>query len=154
MQTSRKSTNIRKTVVVVGALVLLALLLAACGAPGLPVDAPTPNAAASDDGAVVAAEPVSAAGENSAERSKGSPDAPITIIEYSDFQCPFCSRWFEQTYPSLLKDYVDTGKVQIQFRDFPLSFHPNADEAAVATRCAAEQDAYWEMHDRAIWRPD
>ena len=146
MQTSRTSNGFRTTAVVAAALVLLALLLAACGTPGLPVDAPTPGATASDDGAV-AAEPVSAAVESSTERSKGSADAPITIIEYSDFQCPFCSRWVEETYPSLLKEYVDAGKVQLQFRDFPLSFHPNADEAAVATRCAAEQDTYWPMHD-------
>jgi protein-disulfide isomerase len=81
-------------------------------------------------------------------RAKGDPDAPLTIVEYSDFQCPFCARWFEDTYPVLLEEYIETGKARLVFRDFPLSFHANADNAAVATRCAGEQDAYWPMHDR------
>ena len=146
MQHSLKPNKSRRMATGIALLVLLSLLLAACGAPGLPAATPVPDAAASDDG-VVAAQPAAPAAEDNAARSKGSADAPVTIIEYSDFQCPFCSRWVEQTYPSLLKDYVDSGKVRLEFRDFPLSFHPNADEAAVASNCAAEQDAYWAMHD-------
>ena len=146
MQHSLKPNKSRRMATGIALLVLLSLLLAACGAPGLPAATPVPDAAASDDG-VVAAQPAAPAAEDNATRSKGSADAPVTIIEYSDFQCPFCSRWVEQTYPSLLKDYVDSGKVRLEFRDFPLSFHPNADEAAVASNCAAEQDAYWAMHD-------
>ncbi|MCB0252809.1 MAG: thioredoxin domain-containing protein [Anaerolineae bacterium] len=147
MNHSLNSNTPQRAATVAALLVLLALLLAACGSPGLPVDQPAPQAAAGDDGTVAADNPVAVVAESSADRSKGSADAPITIIEYSDFQCPFCSRWVEQTYPSLLKDYVETGQVQLVFRDFPLSFHPNADEAAVASHCAAEQDAYWAMHD-------
>lgn len=80
-------------------------------------------------------------------RSKGSLDAPVVIVEYSDFQCPYCGRWVQQTYPTILKEYIETGKVRLVFRDFPLDFHQNAQPAAVASRCAAEQGAYWPMHD-------
>ncbi len=81
---------------------------------------------------------------------KGDPDAPITIIEFSDFQCPFCGRWNEQTLPQLQKDYIDTGKVKLVYRDFPLSFHPFAEPAAIAAECAREQgdDAtFYKFHD-------
>jgi protein-disulfide isomerase len=130
-------------------VIVAALMVSACAAPGLPAspqasqaDA-TPAAAQADTG--VAKPPA----EGSDVRSKGSEDAPVTIVEYSDFQCPFCSRFFEQTHGTLIKEYVDTGKVRLQFRDFPLAnLHPNAQSAAVASRCAAEQGVYWEMHDK------
>ncbi len=83
---------------------------------------------------------------------KGDPDAPITIVEYSDYQCPFCVRHFQETLPQLLENYIKTGKVRYIFKDFPLtSIHPQAPKAAEAARCAREvggDDAYWEMHDR------
>jgi protein-disulfide isomerase len=82
----------------------------------------------------------------------GDPDAPVTIVEYSDYQCPFCVRHFQETMPQLLEDYIDAGKVRYVFKDFPLtSIHPQAVKAAEAARCAREisgNDAYWEMHDR------
>jgi len=78
---------------------------------------------------------------------KGSEDAPVTIIEFSDYECPFCERFYIQTLPQLQKDYIDTGKVKFVFRDFPLSFHPNATKAAEAAECAGEQTKYWEYHD-------
>src|SRR3989344_1385797 len=78
----------------------------------------------------------------------GNKNAPVTIIEFSDYQCPFCGRHFTQTYPQLKKDYVDTGKIKIVFRDFPLnSIHPNAQKAAEASECAEDQGKFWEMHD-------
>jgi protein-disulfide isomerase len=78
----------------------------------------------------------------------GDPDAPITIVEFTDFQCPYCSRHFQQTYPQILEEYVDTGIVRYVFKDFPLnSIHAQADEAAQAARCAGEQGAFHEMHD-------
>lgn len=80
--------------------------------------------------------------------TKGDADAPITIIEWSDFECPFCARFSTQTYPSIVSDYVDTGKVKIIFKHFPLSFHANAQKAGEATECAADQDKFWEMHDK------
>lgn len=78
----------------------------------------------------------------------GSEDAPVTIIEFSDYQCPFCNRHYVQTLPQLKAEYINTGKVKLVFRDFPLTFHTEADEAAEAAECAGEQGKYWEMHDK------
>jgi protein-disulfide isomerase len=82
---------------------------------------------------------------------RGDKDAPITIVEYSDYQCPFCSRHYEETLPQLLENYIEAGTVRYVFKDFPLtSIHPQAPKAAEAARCAREvggDDLYWEMHD-------
>ena len=79
---------------------------------------------------------------------RGDPNAPITIVEFSDFQCPFCARFHMQTLPLLLEEYIDSGKVNLVYRDFPIqSIHPNALAAAVAAECANEQGEYWEYHD-------
>ncbi len=79
----------------------------------------------------------------------GNPDAPITIIEFSDFQCPFCARFYTQTLPLIYEEYIDQGKVKLVFRDFPIqSIHPNAVPAAVASECANEQGKFKEMHDK------
>ncbi|HUT06392.1 MAG TPA: DsbA family protein [Nitrosopumilaceae archaeon] len=79
---------------------------------------------------------------------RGDPNAPITIVEFSDFQCPFCARFHTQTLPSILEEYIEQGKVNLVYRDFPLqSIHPNALPAAVAAECANEQGKYWEFHD-------
>src|SRR6266849_1457871 len=82
------------------------------------------------------------------EPFKGAANAKVALIEFSDFQCPFCGRYDKDTYPQLLKDYVDTGKVKYVWRDYPLDFHRNAEKAAEAARCAGEQGRFWEMHDR------
>ena len=80
---------------------------------------------------------------------KGQSNAPVTIVEFSDYQCPFCSRHVTQTLPQLVKNYVDTGKLRYVFRDLPIeSIHPQAIKAAEAARCAGDQDKYWEMHDK------
>lgn len=79
---------------------------------------------------------------------KGDANAPVTIVEFSDFQCPFCQRYFQQTYPQIIKDYVDTGKVRYVFKNFPLtSIHQQAVGAANAAACAGTQNAFWQMHD-------
>ncbi len=77
----------------------------------------------------------------------GNKNAPVTIVEFSDYQCPFCSKFYQQTEVPFKKDYVDTGKVKIYFRDYPLSFHAGAQKAAEATRCAFDQGKFWEMHN-------
>jgi len=80
----------------------------------------------------------------------GRADAPVTMVEYSDYECPFCSRFFNDTLAQIKKDYVDTGKVKFVYKDFPLAFHPEAQQSAEAARCVREQlgDAgYWDMHD-------
>jgi len=77
----------------------------------------------------------------------GKKDAKITIVSFEDYQCPFCARAHQQSFPQLKKDYIDTGKVNYVFRDFPLSFHPNAQPASEASECAHEQGKFWEYHD-------
>jgi len=80
---------------------------------------------------------------------KGDRHAMITLIEFSDFQCPFCGRYVRDTLPQLERDYITTGKVKYVVRDFPIqSIHARALKAHEAARCAGEQGRYWEMHDR------
>lgn len=79
------------------------------------------------------------------EYVKGNPDAPIEIIEYSDFECPYCLA-FSQSLEQVFAEYGD--QVKLVYRHFPLSFHPNAQKAAEASECAGEQGKFWEMHDQ------
>ncbi len=80
---------------------------------------------------------------------RGSKDAPVTIVEFTDYECPFCSRHAQQTLPQIEKEYIATGKVKYYVVDLPLeAIHRHAFKAAVAVRCANEQNKYWEMHDR------
>jgi len=78
---------------------------------------------------------------------KGSQNAPVTIIEFSEYQCPFCKKYIDGAYPKIISEYINTGKVKYVFRDFPLGFHSNAKPAAMAAECAHEQDKFWEYHD-------
>lgn len=79
---------------------------------------------------------------------RGNQNAPVTILEFSDFQCPFCGSFFSNTLPQLEQNYIDSGKVRLVFRDFPLqSIHPNAVPAALAAQCANEQGKFWQYHD-------
>jgi protein-disulfide isomerase len=81
--------------------------------------------------------------------SKGSQTAKLILIEFTDYQCPFCSRHVQQTLPQIERDYVNTGQVRYVVRDFPLeSIHKDALKAAEAAHCAGEQGKYWPMHDQ------
>jgi protein-disulfide isomerase len=81
--------------------------------------------------------------------TRGQASARVVLIEFSDFQCPFCGRYVRETYAELQREFVDTGKVRYAFRSFPLeSIHPLAFKAAEAGECAREQGKFWEMHDR------
>lgn len=82
------------------------------------------------------------------ERALGSPRARVGIIEFSDYQCPYCRRFHTETFEALRHKYVDTGEVLYSYRDFPLDFHPEAKPAAIAANCAGEQGAYWPMQRR------
>jgi len=85
----------------------------------------------------------------------GNKDAPIVLIDFSDYQCPFCGKFVRETMPLLDREYIKTGKIQYVFRDLPLeTIHPNAFEAAEAARCAGEQGKYWEMHNRLYQSQD
>lgn len=79
---------------------------------------------------------------------KGNANAKVTMVEFSDFECPFCGRFYEDTLPQIIKEYVDTGKLKIYFRHYPLSFHPKAVPLALASECANDQGAFWKMHDK------
>jgi len=79
---------------------------------------------------------------------RGREDAPLTLIEFSDFECPFCERFFRDTLPQIDQEYIRTGKVRMVYRDFPIArIHKNAVKAAEAAQCAGEQGKYWDMHD-------
>ncbi|MFZ3264597.1 MAG: thioredoxin domain-containing protein [Terriglobales bacterium] len=80
----------------------------------------------------------------------GRADAPVTIVEFTDYQCPFCRKYHTANFPELKKNYIDTGKVRFVSRDLPLDFHPNAQRAAEAAWCAGEQNKYWELRDTMI----
>jgi len=94
-------------------------------------------------GAKVIIEPPRIAVSVDDDAFKGPKDAPITIVEFSDFQCPYCARG-EESIDQVLQKYGD--KVRVVFRDYPLSFHQNAEISAIGAECAEEQDKFWEMH--------
>jgi protein-disulfide isomerase len=80
---------------------------------------------------------------------RGNKNAKVTLIEFSDYQCPFCKRNTDQTMPALVRNYVESGKLRYAYRDFPSAgLHPYATKAAQAARCAGDQGKYWPMHDR------
>jgi len=86
---------------------------------------------------------------NPDDHVSGNPNAQITLIEYSDFECPFCLKFFKESYPILKQEYIDTGKIRFVYRHFmlPPNRHPMAEPSARASECAAEQGKFWEMHD-------
>ena len=84
----------------------------------------------------------------------GDKNAPLTVVEFTDYQCPFCQRFHVTSYPDLKKNYIDTGKVRFYSRDLPLDFHANAMRAAQAARCANDQGQYWKMREIMSANPD
>jgi protein-disulfide isomerase len=84
----------------------------------------------------------------------GRPDAVVTLVEFSDYECPFCIRHFQQTMPQIRQQYIDTGKVRYVFRDFPIDQnHPQAIRAHEAAQCANEQRRFWDLHARLFSAP-
>jgi protein-disulfide isomerase len=123
------------------AAALLALALPALGAPAPaePADAaPPPVRLKLDD----------------KEFSLGKADAPITMVEFTDYQCPYCRAFQAQTFAQLKAHYIDTGKLRFIVRDLPLEFHSAARPAAEAAHCAAEQGKFWEMHHALLTAKD
>lgn len=89
-------------------------------------------------------------------RILGRATAPVWLVEVSDFQCPYCKQWHDQSYGEIKRAYVDSGKVRLAYVNFPLSIHRNAMPAAETAMCAAAQDKFWPMHDalfatQALW---
>jgi protein-disulfide isomerase len=133
----------------IAALLAAVLPLAACGASK---GASTNGESAS---AIVSAsqDSLPAAGDTALERRadqariQGQADAPLWIVEVSDFQCPYCRAWHEETYPDVVKEFVETGKARLAYINFPIPGHRNAWPAAEAAMCAAAQGKFWPMHD-------
>ncbi|MBU1018033.1 DsbA family protein [Patescibacteria group bacterium] len=101
------------------------------------------------EGPPTAGEPIDVSIDDDA--MKGDKNAPVTIVEFSDFECPFCSRFYRDTLPDILSEYVDQGKVRFVYRDFPLGFHQNARSASIAAECMKDQGndkLYYKMHDK------
>jgi len=82
-----------------------------------------------------------------AEHLLGNRDAPLTLVEFSDYECPFCAEFNRSAFAEIKKNYIETGKLRFAHRDLPLPFHSNAREAAQSALCAGEQDAYWTLRD-------
>jgi protein-disulfide isomerase len=80
----------------------------------------------------------------------GKDDAPLVLVEYTDYQCPFCQRFHNDAFAQIKTNYIDTGKIRFVTRDFPLSFHENAMRGAVAARCSAEQGKFWDFRNTLI----
>lgn len=82
------------------------------------------------------------------EPTIGDDNAPVTIVEFTEYQCPFCKRYVDETFSQIKENYIDTGKVKYVIRDFPLPFHGNAQKASEAANCADDQGKYWEYHEK------
>lgn len=140
---TKNSLSIPVAIVIAGALIAGAVLFTRSSPQ-------TVANVGNDQQGTVNTEQVSGVADVSADDDAvlGDPNAPITIIEFSDFQCPFCRKFYRETIPQIKKDYSTTGKVKFVYRDFPLvQIHPGATPAAEGTECAEEQGKFWEMHD-------
>lgn len=112
--------------------------------------AQAPSAPAAPTGAAAApTQPTGTAPTPGVGPTIGDKNAKVTLIEYTDFQCPFCGQHFTNSFGQIKKDYVDTGKIKYEIRNFPLtSIHPNAMIGAEAAMCADQQGKFWDMHDK------
>lgn len=123
---------------------LAALVVLACSrGESAPVNAPAATVA----GATADSTMDPAVARADSARIQGSPTAPVWVLEVSDYQCPYCKGWHDQTYPQLVREYVSTGKVRLAYVNMPLSMHAHAQLAAEASMCAGSQGKYWPYHD-------
>ena len=153
MENNSSSSNpflIPGAIVVAGALIAGAVVYSIRGSGGVPAPRQPAAAAVADSagsGAIGNLE--------DDDPMLGSPDAPVAVVEFSDFQCPFCRRLYGDTLPLLKEKYVKTGKVKFIYRDFPLtSIHSLAEKYAEAGECADEQGKFWLMHDKIFDEQD
>ncbi len=143
-------------------LAALLSLLGAC-AGGEPPRAEEGSAppAAGPAAAGPAAAVISPSGEidlSSLGYSRGSPDAPVSVVEFSDFGCPYCAKFALESLPELSREFVESGRVRWRYIPFELGIFPNGGVAALAAECAGEQGRFWEMHDllyerQREWKP-
>lgn len=114
-----------------------------------------PKSPAKPDGAEIGAGVGVAKNIEDDDPSLGSPDAPVVLVEFSDFQCPFCRTLWREVLPEIKEKYIKTGKVRFVYRDFPLTgIHPMAEPSAMGAECADEQGKFWEMHDKIFGEED
>jgi len=133
--------SILAAALMVGGAIVFATLYKGGGAPAVPAGgAGTPTSTAA------AADPKAAMTLGSRDAILGNANAKVTLIEYGDYQCPFCTKFFSQTEPQIIQDYVNTGKVRIVFRDFAF-LGPESTAAANAAQCAEDQNKLWAYHD-------
>ncbi|HEU5480056.1 MAG TPA: thioredoxin domain-containing protein [Candidatus Tumulicola sp.] len=134
----------------------LATLVAACAVAGCGSSSSDRSSSPSASAAVASQPPASepatkadTALDRAADhaRVQGNANAPLWVVEISDFQCPFCREWHDQSYQAIKSQYVDTGKIRFAYINYPLSIHKNAWPAAEAAMCAAAQGKFWPMHD-------
>jgi protein-disulfide isomerase len=136
--------------VIVVAATMLYQLWRVGGQPGLAAPAPTASARRSPPPAPLPAEPLSLEDATVV----GSRQARVAVVEFSDFACPFCGRFAQETLPGLRRKYIDTGQVLFAFRHLPLeAIHPLAFKAAEAAECAGLQRNFWAMHNRLFENP-
>lgn len=113
-------------------------MISAQTAPPAPQTAPRPAGPEIDQVISIAGRP-----------TKGQSSAKLAIVEFSDFQCPYCGRYSREIYPQVIREFVNTGRAQYVFRHYPIeSLHPDATNAAKAGECAFAQGKFWEVHDR------
>ena len=120
-------------------LALLLLLLAAARV-GAPLRAQSSAQSSAQDSATIKAADKG--------RVAGNAAATVWLVEVSDFQCPWCKKFHDETFGALKKEYVDSGKIRLAYLNFPLGMHPNAMPAALSAMCASAQGKFWEMHDK------
>ncbi|MEP6620612.1 MAG: thioredoxin domain-containing protein [bacterium] len=140
-------------------LTLALIALAGCATKDAPSAGDKVAASGGDVAAKPAAKPAASSGmaggltdsvSTQADRGRirGAEDAPVWLVEISDFQCPFCKQWHDQAFAALDKEYVQTGKVRLAYMNFPIpSLHPNARAASEAAMCASVQGKFWELHE-------
>jgi protein-disulfide isomerase len=145
MRLSRRLLS-RTALAAVALLVSTACADAAASGSDSSVDANTPATAAAASAAPDTARDGIIARAD-VGRIEGRESAKVWMVVISDFQCPFCKRWHEQTMPQLIREYVQSGKVRIAYLNLPISTHRNAQPAHEAAMCAAEQDAFWPVAD-------
>jgi protein-disulfide isomerase len=133
------------------AVLVLVATLSACSRTETPaasahqVTASTGDVAPAGGGLSGLSDSVSANADKA--RIRGAETAPVWLVEISDFQCPFCKQWHDETFAKIDQEYVKTGKVRMAYLNFPLSrIHPNAQAAAEAAMCAGVQGKFWELH--------
>jgi len=125
---------------------LLAGALTACSQRDATPKAPQANAPAATQLSTPATDSLVKAADRG--RVLGAESASVWLLVVSDFQCPWCKRWHDETFPALKRDYVETGKLRIAYLNFPLGMHANAWPSATAAMCASAQGKFWETHDR------